>query len=69
MASKVDKPGGNPELNALIAKEIFGWKNVHRGHKNGKSNEVWAKKPDKLGRVRKTRVPNFLEDVGHIPAI
>ena len=69
MASKVDKLGVSAKLNALMAKEIFGWKNVHRDHKNGKSNEVWAKKPDKLGRWRKTKVPNFSEDIAQMPAM
>ena len=56
-------------MNARVAKEILGWKNVHRDHKNGNSDEVWAKKPDKLGRWRKTKVPNFCADIGEIPVV
>ena len=58
-----------PEMNARVAKEILGWKNVHREHKNGNPHQVWAKKPDKLGRWRKIKVPNFCADIGQIPVI
>ena len=69
MASKVDRPGAKPELNAQVAKKILGWKNVHRDHKSGNPDEVLAKKPDKAGRWRQTKVPNFSGDIGNILVI
>jgi hypothetical protein len=57
------------KLNALVAKEVLGWKSVRRDRKSGKPDEVWAKKPDKLGRWRKTRVPNFCGDAEQIAVI
>jgi hypothetical protein len=69
MAISFVKAKSGPQINARVAKEVFGWKNVHRDHKNGKSDEVWAKKPDKLGRWRKAKVPNFCGDVGEIAGV
>jgi hypothetical protein len=69
MARRSHRLGAKPELNAQVAKKILGWKNVHRDHKSGKPDEVWAKKPDKAGRWRKTQVPNFSGDIGQMPAI
>ena len=54
----VDKLPAGPELNALIAKHVFGWKNVHH-EKTGNDGQVWGKKPDKLGRWRKRTVPDY----------
>ena len=69
MVSKRDRLGAKPELNAQIAKKILGWKNVHRDQKSGTPGEVLAKKPDKAGRWRQTKVPDFSGDVGTIPVI
>jgi len=68
-SSKVNRLGTKPELNAQVAKKILGWKNVHRDHKRGNSDEVLAKKADKAGRWRQTKVPNFSGDIGNIPII
>ena len=69
MPSKVDRHGAKPELDAQVAKKILGWKNVHRDHKNGNPDEVLAKKPDRAGRWRQTKVPNFSGDIGNIRVI
>ena len=60
---------GTTELNVQVAKKILGWKNVHRDHKSGKPDEVLAKKLDKAGRWRRTKVPNFSGDLGNLPII
>jgi hypothetical protein len=50
----VDKVPPGPELDALTAERVFGWKNLH-GHKN----DPWGKKKDKAGRWRSARVPDY----------
>ena len=69
MASKAGRRTATPDLNAQVAKKILGWKNVHRDHKNGNPDEVLAKKPDKAGRWRQTKVPNFSGEIGNIMVI
>jgi hypothetical protein len=69
VAVNLGKAARGPEINARVAKHVLGWKNVHRDRKNGKPEEVWAKKPDKLGRWRKTKVPNFCGDGAQVAAI
>jgi hypothetical protein len=69
MAVDLGKTMSDTKVNALVAKDVLGWKNVHRDRKNGKPDEVWAKKPDKLGRWRRTKVPNFCGDSEQTAAI
>jgi hypothetical protein len=48
------------ELDAKIAEDVMGWENVHRANTGkGGASEYVGKKPDKLGRFRKARVPDF----------
>jgi hypothetical protein len=55
MATKVpDKIPPGPELDALTAQKVFGWKNV-RKH----DGILVGKKPDKLGRWRTANVPSY----------
>jgi hypothetical protein len=55
MAQKTpDKTPSGPQLDILIAQQVFGWKNVHQ-HEGG---ELIGKKPDKLGRWRTAKVPS-----------
>ena len=51
MAQKVD------ELDALVARKVFGWKRVHRNEEG-----FYGKKQDRLGRWRSTKVPNYSTD-------
>jgi hypothetical protein len=50
----IDKVPAGPELDALTAERVFGWKSLH-GHKN----DPWGKKKDKAGRWRSARVPDY----------
>ena len=44
-------------LNAEIAEKVFGWSDVHRH-----DGELIGKKPDKLGRMRNAKVPDYVGD-------
>jgi hypothetical protein len=52
------------QLAIATAEEIFGWKNVHKH-----DGELIGKKPDKLGRWRKAKVPSYSSDPVHAYAI
>ena len=52
------------ELNAQIAEVVFGWKNVHQH-----DGELIGKKPDKLGRMRNAKVPDYAGDASQAYAI
>jgi hypothetical protein len=52
------------ELDAKFAETVMGWKDVHRVQVGKGSGEYFGKKPDKLGRFRKARVPEFCNDPG-----
>lgn len=51
-------------LAAALAEQVFGWSSVHR-----RGREVVGKKPDKLGRLRTARVPDYAGDPKHASAI
>ena len=52
-----DKLPPGPELDALTAEKVFGWKNVHKH--NG---ALVGKKQDKAGHWRSAKVPHFSAD-------
>jgi hypothetical protein len=60
----VDKISPGPELDALVAENVFGWKIVHKYQ-----GALYGKKPDKLGRWRKTKVPAFSTNPVHAYSI
>jgi len=61
MANKtLDKIPLGPELDALTAEKVFGWKNVHEH-----DGELIGKKQDKAGRWRSGKVPIRLTLLRH----
>jgi hypothetical protein len=60
VALNVDKVSPGPELDTLVAEQVFGWKNVHR-HQGA----LYGKKQDKLGRWRSAKVRNFSTNPVH----
>ena len=46
-----------PALAAAVAEKVFGWKNVHK-----RDGDLIGRKPDKLGRWRIAKVPNYSSD-------
>lgn len=54
----IDKIPPGPELDALVAQKVMGWKNVHRhgAGKDGKGDGYTGRKQDKLGRWRLAEV-------------
>ena len=52
--SAVDKISPGPQLDAVTAEKVFGWKNVHK-HEGA----LVGKKQDKAGRWRRAKVPNY----------
>jgi len=59
-----DKILPGPELDALTAQKVFGWRNVHKH-----DAALIGKKQDKLGRWRTTKVPSYSTDPVHAYAI
>ena len=53
----LDKIPLGPELDALTAENVFGWKNVHEH-----DGEIVGKKQDKAGRWRSAKVPSYSTD-------
>ena len=49
-----DKLPPGPELDALTAQKVFGWRNIHKH-----DGTLLGKKPDKLGRWRTANVPSY----------
>jgi hypothetical protein len=52
-----DKILPGPELDALTAQRVFGWKNVHKH-----DGALVGKKQDKAGRWRSAKVPHYSSD-------
>ena len=52
-----DKIPPGPELDALTAQRVFGWKNVHKH-----DGALVGKKQDKAGRWRTAKVPHYSTD-------
>jgi hypothetical protein len=55
--SDVGKIPRGPELSALVAKRVMGWKDVQ--HHDGRYR---GRKQDKAGRWRRAMVPNYCEN-------
>lgn len=62
MAKKL--PDSGPDLTAMTAEKVFGWRNVHKH-----AGELIGKKQDKAGRWRKAKVPPYATDPAHAYAI
>jgi hypothetical protein len=61
MANKaLDKISLGPQLDALTAEKVFGWKNVHK-HEGA----LVGKKQDKAGHWRLAKVPYFSTNPVH----
>jgi hypothetical protein len=56
----IDKISAGPELDALVAERVMGWKDLER-----QSDRYWGRKKDKAGRWRRAAV----EDYSHEPAL
>ena len=56
----IDKIPAGPELDALVAERVMGWKDLKR-----QSDRYWGRKKDKAGRWRRAAV----EDYSHEPAM
>jgi hypothetical protein len=59
--STVDKIPPGPQLDALTAEKVFGWKNVHK-HEGA----LVGKKEDKAGRWRLSKVPYYSTNPVHV---
>jgi hypothetical protein len=55
-----DKLPAGPELEALTAQKVFGWKNVHKN-----DGALVGKKQDKAGRWRSAKVLHYFIDPVH----
>ena len=63
----LDKIPSGPELDALTAGKVFGWKNVHKH--NDTSGGLYGKRQDKAGHWPLTKVPNYSTNPLHAYAI
>ena len=59
--SAIDKIPPGPQLDALTAEKVFGWKNVHK-HEGA----LVGKKEDKAGRWRLSKVPYYSTNPVHV---
>ena len=48
------KISAGTNLDALVAREVFGWENVRL-----REGTLYGKRADKLGRLRTAKVPNY----------
>ena len=65
MANKaLDKISPGPQLDALTAEKVFGWRNVH-----AHDGELYGKRPDKLGRWRSAKIPTYSTEPVHAYSI
>ena len=53
-APNVDRLPPGPELDALVAEMVMGWKELER-----RADRYWGKKPDRAGRLRRAAVDDF----------
>jgi hypothetical protein len=58
--SAIDKIPSGPQLDALTAQKVFGWKHVHK-HEGA----LVGKKQDKAGRLRLAKVPFYSTNPVH----
>jgi hypothetical protein len=56
--NNVAKIPSGPELNALVAKRVMGWKDVQR-----RDGRYWGRKQDKAGRWRRAVVRNYCQNL------
>ena len=56
----IDKIPAGPELDALVAERVMGWKELKR-----QSDRYWGRKKDKAGRWRRAAVDEY----SHEPAM
>jgi len=61
MKLNIDRLEAGRELDALVAQNVMGWKNVHREDigRGGKRDQYRGTKPDKLGRWRSADVQHY----------
>jgi len=50
----IDKIPAGPELNALVAERVMGWKELKR-----QSDRYWGKRKDRAGRWRRAAVQDY----------
>jgi hypothetical protein len=53
----IDKIPAGPELNALVAERVMGWKDLRR-----QSDRYWGRKKDKAGRWRRAAVHDYCQE-------
>lgn len=53
----IDKIPAGPELNALVAERVMGWKELKR-----QSDRYWGRKKDKAGRWRRAAVHDYCHE-------
>jgi hypothetical protein len=53
----IDKIPSGPELNAVVAERVMGWKELQR-----QSDRYWGRKKDKAGRWRRAAVHDYCDD-------
>ena len=58
--SAIDKIPPGPQLDALTAEKVFGWKNVHKHE-----GSLVGQKEDKAGRWRLSKVPYYSTNPVH----
>jgi len=67
MANKtLDKIPPGPELDALTAEKVFGWRNVHQNNDKG---GLYGKRQDKRGNWRPAKVLNYSTNPTHAYSI
>src|SRR5262245_26966911 len=62
----VDKIPPGPELDALTAEKVFGWRNVHQHNDRG---GLYGKRQDKAGHWRFAKVLNYSTNPAHAYSI
>jgi hypothetical protein len=55
--ANIDKIPAGPELNALVAERVMGWKELKR-----QSDRYWGRKKDKAGRWRHAAVHDYCHE-------
>jgi hypothetical protein len=60
----IDKIPPGPQLDALTAEKVFGWKNVHK-----REGALVGKKEDRAGRWRLAKVPYYSTNPVHAYSI
>ena len=53
----IDKIPAGPELNAIVAEHVMGWKDLQR-----QSDRYWGRKKDKAGRWRRAAVHDYCNE-------